>query len=105
MLGIAFLTATLVLRDTVTAGFATTFTAANSGTDAVVRNADGLGAADEPRAPIDASLQSRIDALDGVAATAAFCVWTRPDPRFRRHTDRRERSADARRELDHRAGR
>jgi putative ABC transport system permease protein len=71
VLGIAFLTASLVLRDTVTAGFSTTFTAANSGTDAVVRNADDLGAADEPRAPIDASLQSRIDVLDGVAATAA----------------------------------
>ena len=70
VLGVAFLSATLVVRDSVTAGFATTFTAANSGTDAVVRNADDLAATDEPRAPIVASLRSRIDALDGVAATA-----------------------------------
>ena len=55
VLGVAFLSATLVVRDSVTAGFATTFTAANSGTDAVVRNADDLAATDEPRAPIVAS--------------------------------------------------
>lgn len=70
VLGIAFLTGTLVLRDSATAGFSTAFSSANAGIDAVVRNADDLSTSDGPRAPIDASVAEDIATVDGVAAVA-----------------------------------
>ncbi|HET8930362.1 MAG TPA: FtsX-like permease family protein [Acidimicrobiales bacterium] len=70
VLGIAFLTGTLVLRDSATAGFSTAFASANAGIDALVRNADDLSSGDEPRAPIDVSIADEVAAVDGVAAVA-----------------------------------
>ena len=43
VLGVAFLAATLILGATTKAGFRDTFTAANDGTDVVVRNATRIG--------------------------------------------------------------
>lgn len=70
VLGVAFLTGTLVIRDSAKAGFATAFGQANAGVDALVRNADDLAGPDAPRAPIDASIAERIATVEGVAVTA-----------------------------------
>ena len=43
MFGVAFLSATLVVGDTMTAGFSDIFAESNAGTDAVVRNATQVG--------------------------------------------------------------
>jgi putative ABC transport system permease protein len=71
-LGVAFLSGTLVLGDTLRANFDNLFTEANAGTDAVVRHATKLGTdPGEPasqRGLIDASLLARVRGLDGVAA-------------------------------------
>ncbi len=68
ILGVAFLSATLVLGDSARAGFANAFGEANAGTDAYVRSATELsGAGDAVRPPIDASLLETIAEVDGVA--------------------------------------
>src|SRR4029453_10351339 len=67
VLGVAFLTGTLVLGATLRANFDDLLTEVNAGTDVVVRNGPALGPA-TPRAPIDASLVAGIRAVDGVAA-------------------------------------
>jgi putative ABC transport system permease protein len=68
-LGVAFLTGTLVLGDTLRANFDGLFAEVNAGTDVVVRNATDLGIeADEPRGLIDRALVDRVAAVDGVAA-------------------------------------
>lgn len=73
-LGIAFLSGTLVLGDTLRANFDTLFADANAGTDAIVRNAStiqadgGRGPDVDGRALIPASLADRLRALPGVAA-------------------------------------
>jgi len=69
LLGVAFLSGTLVLGDTMTKGFGDMFTAANAGTDALVRSESEVGDADfSERALIDRSLVDEIAAVDGVAA-------------------------------------
>ncbi|MFB7907545.1 FtsX-like permease family protein [Kitasatospora sp. NPDC056076] len=71
LLGVAFLTGTMVLGDTLRANFDTLFADANAGTDAVVRSADVLDSPAAPggvRAPVDAALADRLRALPGVAA-------------------------------------
>lgn len=71
VLGVAFLTATLVLGDSARAGFETSFTEANAGTDAVVRSATSVDGADGPiTAPIDAAIVDTVAAVDGVATVA-----------------------------------
>ena len=68
VLGVAFLAATLVLGDTMEAGFGDMFTEANAGTDAVVRS--GPRSADDDvseRGLLDASIVDDIAAVDGVA--------------------------------------
>ncbi|HZM42202.1 MAG TPA: ABC transporter permease, partial [Acidimicrobiales bacterium] len=67
VLGVAFLTGTLVLGATLRANFDDLLTEVNAGTDVVVRNGTDLEA-DIARAPIDAGLVDRIEAVDGVAA-------------------------------------
>ncbi|MET0147319.1 MAG: ABC transporter permease [Ilumatobacteraceae bacterium] len=69
VLGVAFLAATLVLGDTMRAGFASAFTSANSGTDVVVRSADSIGSGeDRVRGALDASVVDRVAAIAGVRA-------------------------------------
>lgn len=69
VLGVAFLAGTLVLGDTMRAGFGAAFEQANAGTDAVVRSSTTVGGGeDEVRAGIDASLLEQVRAVPGVAA-------------------------------------
>ena len=67
VLGVAFLTGTLVLGSTLRANFDDLFTEVNAGTDVVVRNSTDLGM-DSPRGLIDASLADEVADVDGVAA-------------------------------------
>ena len=69
-LGVAFLSGTLVLGDTLTANFDRLFADANAGTDVVVRSAVDIPAEDlqSGRGLIPASLVERLAAVDGVAA-------------------------------------
>ncbi|MFD0276713.1 FtsX-like permease family protein [Kitasatospora sp. NPDC127111] len=71
LLGVSFLTGTMVLGDTLRANFDTLFADANAGTDVVVRSADVLDSPGTPggvRAPLDAALAERLRAVPGVAA-------------------------------------
>ncbi len=67
VLGVAFLTGTLVLASTLRSNFDDLFTEVNAGTDVVVRNATDLGM-DAPRGLIDRSLVDEVAQVDGVAA-------------------------------------
>jgi len=68
VLGVAFLSATLVLGDSAKAGFEVAFTEANAGTDALVRSGTELTGGDETvRPPIDATLVDTVASVDGVA--------------------------------------
>jgi putative ABC transport system permease protein len=66
VLGVAFLTGTLVLGATLRANFDDLFAEANAGTDVVVRNATDLEA-DAPRGLIPATLVDEVAGVDGVA--------------------------------------
>ncbi|MER7951305.1 FtsX-like permease family protein [Streptomyces sp. NPDC096079] len=73
LLGVAFLTGTLVMGDTLRASFDSMFTSATRGTDAVVRSATTVTAAGEAqgtRGPVDAGLAERLARVPGVAAAA-----------------------------------
>ncbi|MFE2935468.1 ABC transporter permease [Streptomyces sp. NPDC059278] len=73
LLGVAFLTGTLVMGDTLRASFDTMFTDANAGTDAVVRGTDVITVAGETRGtrqPVSTALVKRIERTPGVAAAA-----------------------------------
>ncbi|MGQ4384065.1 ABC transporter permease [Streptomyces sp. SAS_270] len=70
-LGVAFLAGTLVMGDTLRAGFDTMFGKATSGTDAVVRSADTITAPGESqgvRRAVDIGLVKTIESTPGVAA-------------------------------------
>ncbi|MGW1794995.1 ABC transporter permease [Streptomyces sp. NPDC001984] len=70
-LGVAFLTGTLVMGDTLRASFGSMFGEATSGTDAVVRSADAIttpGEAQGVRRPVDTDLVRAIERVPGVAA-------------------------------------
>jgi putative ABC transport system permease protein len=67
VLGVAFLTGTLVLGATLRSNFDDLFAEVNAGTDVVVRSATELGL-DAPRGLIDRSLVDEVAAVDGVAA-------------------------------------
>ena len=87
VLGVAFLAATLVLGDTMRAGFDEAFTEANAGTDVVVRSADEIGTGDiADRGAIDAAVVDQVAAVPGVRAAV-------PDGRGRRPAARRRRRA------------
>src|ERR687898_2967706 len=80
-LGVAFLTGTLVLGDTLRNNFDTLFAEVNAGTDVVVRNATDLGIeADEPRGLIDRSLVDQVAAVDGAAGAPPPLRGRRPPP-------------------------
>jgi len=70
-LGVAFLAGTLVMGDTLRAGFATMFGNATSGTDAVVRSTDTIttpGESQGVRQPVPTTLVGTLDKVPGVAA-------------------------------------
>ena len=71
LLGVAFLTGTLALSDTLRRGFADQFRQANRGVDTVVRSSVARGHEEfAQRAALDRSLVDEIAAVDGVAAVA-----------------------------------
>jgi putative ABC transport system permease protein len=68
LLGVAFLSGTLVLGDTLRANFDTLFTSVTGDTSAVVRSATDVDSSPAtPRGPIEASLVDRVRAAPGVA--------------------------------------
>lgn len=70
-LGVAFLAGTLVMGDTLRAGFDTMFGNATSGTDAVVRSAEAIttpGESEGVRAPVGTDLVRTVEQVPGVAA-------------------------------------
>ncbi|WP_176611346.1 ABC transporter permease [Actinomadura sp. WMMB 499] len=70
-LGVAFLTGTLVLGDTLTSGLDSSYSGSYGRTDVIVRNATDVG--DSPWAPrgdIDAGTLDRVRAVEGVAHAA-----------------------------------
>ncbi|HZD70748.1 MAG TPA: ABC transporter permease, partial [Actinomycetes bacterium] len=68
LLGVAFLSGTLVLGDTLRANFDTLFASVTADTGAVVRSATKVDSSPaSPRGPIDQSLVDRIEAAPGVA--------------------------------------
>ncbi|MFI8071829.1 ABC transporter permease [Streptomyces sp. NPDC086033] len=72
-LGVAFLAGTLVMGDTLRAGFDTMFGNATSGTDAVVRSAGAIttpGESQGVREPVDTDLVRTVEQVPGVAAAA-----------------------------------
>ena len=71
VLGVAFLSATLVIGDSARAGFATAFAEANAGTDAFVRSSIDIEASDvDSSSPIAASVADAVAEVDGVRAVA-----------------------------------
>jgi putative ABC transport system permease protein len=71
LLGVAFLSATLVLYATLTNGFSDVIAEANRGTDVLVRSSLELGREEATeRGLVDRSLVDAIAAVDGVAAVA-----------------------------------
>ena len=103
VLGVAFLAATLVLGDTMRAGFEQAFTDANAGTDVVVRSADKIGSGDSlVRGAIDAVARRRDRRRPGVRAAEPSVEGVAHHRRRRRRPDRRRRSADRRHQLDRR---
>jgi putative ABC transport system permease protein len=72
LLGVAFLAGTLVMGDTMTAGFSDIFAKSNAGLDALVRSRTEVGQDDiTQRGMVDAALAQRIAKVDGVAQAAA----------------------------------
>jgi putative ABC transport system permease protein len=71
LLGVAFLSGTLVLGETMRAGFLDMFTEANAGIDAYVRSGTVVGAGDfVERGVVDADLVGVVASIDGVDAVA-----------------------------------
>jgi putative ABC transport system permease protein len=69
VLGVAFLSGTLVLGDTMESGFGDMFSEANAGTDAVVRSSIEVGDSEiSERGLLDASIVDDVAAVDGVRA-------------------------------------
>jgi putative ABC transport system permease protein len=69
LLGVAFLSATLVVGDSARAAFAVAFDAANAGTDVYVRSSQRLtGGTETVRPPIPAGLVDEVRQVDGVTA-------------------------------------
>ena len=71
LLGVAFLAGTLVLGDTMRAGFDQAFSSANAGTDVVVRAEETVGDNEfATRPPMDRSIVETVAAVDGVGEVA-----------------------------------
>jgi len=77
ILGVAFLTGTLVLGDTLSHNFDQLFADVSAGTDVVVRKSMVVEAErgpDDTRAPVDESLVDTVRSVDGVAAAEGQVV-------------------------------
>ena len=72
LLGVTFLTGTLVLGDTVERSFADMFTEANQGTAVIVRSSGTVGSSEgAQRGVVDAATVARVADVAGVASSAA----------------------------------
>ena len=73
-IGVAFLSGTLTLGDTLSANFDTLFSSVTKGTDAVVRGSTKLkGDRTLPqRGPVDGSLVARVSTISGVARAVPY---------------------------------
>ncbi len=77
VLGVGFLSATLVLGDTLDASFGTVFRQANAGTDVVVRSATSINSEQgRQRATLDASVVDRVATVPGVANAVGHVTAT-----------------------------
>ena len=96
VLGVAFLAGTLVLGDTMTAGFDDLFSEANAGTDVVVRNADRDRQRRQrrPRLPSTPSSSTRSPRIDGVVAAVPIIEGSGRIVGADGSTDRRRRPPD-----------
>ncbi|MGH9211540.1 MAG: ABC transporter permease [Acidimicrobiales bacterium] len=71
LLGVAFLSGTLVLGDTMRADFNDLFSETNAGTDALVRNSTEVGSDDfSQRGLLDQSVADQVAEVDGVASVS-----------------------------------
>jgi putative ABC transport system permease protein len=70
LLGVGFLSGTLVLAQTMTSGYSDIVAKATAGTAAVVRSSDEIGSVITERGLVDRALADTIAAVDGVAAVA-----------------------------------
>jgi putative ABC transport system permease protein len=72
--GVAFLSGTLLLGDTLSANFDDLFTQANGSTDVIVRSATKVSDAQgqSNRATVDASLVDQVEHVDGVATAVPY---------------------------------
>lgn len=71
VLGVAFLSATLVMGDTMRDSFSGLYDEMTAGTDVVVRNETVMGSEDlEQRGPVPAEMLDRLASIEGVAAAA-----------------------------------
>src|SRR5437764_4604106 len=73
-LGVAFLTGTLALGDTLSANFRTLFSSVTRGTDAVVRSSTTMSSdrSRATRAPIDASVAQTVSRVGGVSRVEPY---------------------------------
>src|SRR6478735_1605369 len=77
VLGVGFLTATLVLGDTLDSSFGTVFRQANAGTDVVVRSATSINSDQgRQRATLDAALVDQVGQVPGVARAVGEITGT-----------------------------
>jgi putative ABC transport system permease protein len=77
VLGVAFLSATLVLGDTLDASFGSVFRQANAGTDVIVRSARSINSDQgRQRAPLDDRVVEQVAAVPGVAHAAGEITGT-----------------------------
>ncbi len=107
LLGVAFLSGTLVMGDTLRGSFDTMFGDATRGTAAVVRSADVVtvpGAGQGTRSPVSTSLAAAVEKVPGVAAAEpAVQGEGRLIGKDGKVVERRPGPALARRQLDHRS--
>jgi putative ABC transport system permease protein len=73
LLGVAFLAGTLVLGDTMRAGFSQAFADAYAGTDVVVQGSESIGSeSGEQRRPVPDEVLEQVEAVPGVALAQGF---------------------------------
>jgi putative ABC transport system permease protein len=94
ILGVAFVSGTYVLTDTMKAGFDSLFTDINSGTSAIVRGKSALGGVEDDREPIPQKVLDDVRRVDGVREAIGYAsgyvrvikpngkVYTPPGPVF-----------------------
>ena len=66
ILGVAFVSGTYVLTDTMKVGFDSLFSGINAGTSAIVRGTSALGGIDDEREPLPQSVLERVREVEGV---------------------------------------